>query len=64
MLWGDTMNNETVVLKTINETKDKILSFRNELIYKGKQIPDMKSISRSLLGVEKTINDIKILCND
>ena len=56
--------NKDIVLATINETKEEIDRFKIELIAKGKQLPDIKAIAKSLTGIEKVILDIKKLCND
>jgi hypothetical protein len=56
--------NRDIVLTTINETKEEIESFKKALIAKGKQLPDIKAIAKSLAGIEKVISDIKKLCND
>jgi len=53
--------NKDIVLATINETKEEIDVFRIELIAKGKQLPDIKAIAKSLTGIEKVILDINEL---
>ena len=58
------IENKDIVLATINETKEEIDRFRIEIVAKGKQLPDIKAIAKSLTGIEKVIADIKKLCND